>query len=149
VLSPDKKACIDIDECTAGDSLSGPCSQTCTNTRGSYKCGCVENFLLAEDRITCKAETDPLLLYGSDSQVNWITPDGRHQGVVTEGHHAYITVGLDYLEENHMTSVSFLSFSWLHTPQTDFKALDFVCRSSSQIRKRERFVRSSWKRNRR
>jgi len=33
--------CSDFDECT----VYGTCSQTCTNTDGSYTCSCVEGYL--------------------------------------------------------------------------------------------------------
>lgn len=43
-LGPDKRACVDIDEC----SLPGTklCSGRCTNLPGSYKCGCDSGFIL-------------------------------------------------------------------------------------------------------
>ena len=40
----------DIDECRNG---THNCSQTCTNTIGSFTCGCNNGFLLDTDRATC------------------------------------------------------------------------------------------------
>ena len=34
----------------------GACSQTCTNTEGSYLCSCVEGYLLQPDNRSCKAK---------------------------------------------------------------------------------------------
>lgn len=42
----------DFDECT----VYGTCSQTCTNTEGSYTCSCVEGYLLQPDNRSCKAK---------------------------------------------------------------------------------------------
>eukprot|EP00058_Branchiostoma_floridae_P006901 XP_002592389.1 hypothetical protein BRAFLDRAFT_67254 [Branchiostoma floridae] len=44
--------CQDIDECS---TLNGGCSQTCTNTVGSYDCSCSEWFTLDGDRHNCTA----------------------------------------------------------------------------------------------
>lgn len=42
----------DFDEC----SVYGTCSQLCTNTDGSFTCGCVEGYLLQPDNRSCKAK---------------------------------------------------------------------------------------------
>ncbi|KAI4875158.1 hypothetical protein NFI96_001324 [Prochilodus magdalenae] len=44
--------CSDFDECT----VYGTCSQTCTNTEGSYSCSCVEGYLAQPDNRSCKAK---------------------------------------------------------------------------------------------
>ena len=41
---------IDVDEC--GDDTDG-CSQTCTNTEGSFTCGCTDGYVLNVDGTTC------------------------------------------------------------------------------------------------
>lgn len=46
----EKTKCVDIDECAEGD----PCSQTCKNTKGSYKCLCEPGYTL-ERHSYCKA----------------------------------------------------------------------------------------------
>ena len=37
---------IDIDECT---DENNPCDHTCTNTDGSFKCGCNEGYRLVNN----------------------------------------------------------------------------------------------------
>ena len=41
---------VDINECTEG---TDGCSQTCTNTVGSYECSCGVGYRLASDRHSC------------------------------------------------------------------------------------------------
>ena len=40
----------DIDECNNG---THNCSQMCTNTNGSFTCGCNNGYLLDLDEVTC------------------------------------------------------------------------------------------------
>uniref|UniRef100_A0A8C9TBZ1 EGF like domain multiple 7 n=1 Tax=Scleropages formosus TaxID=113540 RepID=A0A8C9TBZ1_SCLFO len=47
----------DVDECSG----SRPCSQTCRNTAGSYRCECKEGYALAEDGRSCEALPPPTL----------------------------------------------------------------------------------------
>lgn len=49
---------IDFDEC----NVYGTCSQTCTNTHGSYTCSCVEGYLLQPDHKSCKAKNGKIFL---------------------------------------------------------------------------------------
>lgn len=51
----------DFDECT----VYGTCSQTCTNTEGSYTCSCVEGYLLQPDNRSCKAKNGESLSRGT------------------------------------------------------------------------------------
>ena len=44
---------LDINECILGTSS---CSQLCTNTIGSYLCGCNIGYALAADNVTCNGE---------------------------------------------------------------------------------------------
>ena len=41
---------LDIDECSDGIH---DCSQTCTNTEGSFICGCHSGYVLDTDGFTC------------------------------------------------------------------------------------------------
>ena len=41
---------VDIDECE--DDTDG-CSHTCTNTQGSFTCGCNDGYVLNVDGTTC------------------------------------------------------------------------------------------------
>ena len=45
----------DVNECDRG-----PCAQECTDTHGSFVCGCFEGYILGADMSTCacKCETD-------------------------------------------------------------------------------------------
>ena len=43
----------DINECS---EENGGCSQTCTNTEGSFNCGCNTGFVLDSDGATCNGE---------------------------------------------------------------------------------------------
>ena len=42
--------CLDIDECAVDN---GGCSDTCTNTLGSFLCQCPEGYILDTDDQTC------------------------------------------------------------------------------------------------
>ena len=42
--------CIDINECSDDN---GGCDHTCTNTIGSYSCGCDDGYELDTDEHTC------------------------------------------------------------------------------------------------
>ncbi|XP_050312267.1 prolow-density lipoprotein receptor-related protein 1 isoform X2 [Anthonomus grandis grandis] len=50
VSTKKRRHCEDVDEC-----LDRPCSQNCINTRGSYRCGCNENYVL--DGGSCKVNS--------------------------------------------------------------------------------------------
>ena len=41
---------VDIDECT---NNTDNCNQTCTNTEGSFTCGCSDGYVLNSDGISC------------------------------------------------------------------------------------------------
>jgi hypothetical protein len=43
--------CINVDECCKNN---GGCSHACTDTEGSYHCGCPEGLQLGDDRSTCE-----------------------------------------------------------------------------------------------
>ena len=46
--------CTDVDECASGLALCNGTSSSCTNTPGSYTCGCTDGgFKLAANNITC------------------------------------------------------------------------------------------------
>ena len=43
----------DINEC---DTANGFCDQICTNTEGSYTCGCNEGYRLGSDGMMCNGK---------------------------------------------------------------------------------------------
>ena len=43
--------CEDIDECV---EMSHECEQNCQNAPGTYTCSCDDNFVLKEDKKSCK-----------------------------------------------------------------------------------------------
>lgn len=47
----DGRNCQDLNECDP----PGLCSQSCTNTKGSYFCNCIDGYVLEADKHTCKA----------------------------------------------------------------------------------------------
>ncbi|XP_052803968.1 uncharacterized protein LOC128234050 isoform X2 [Mya arenaria] len=47
-LIPENNTCIDTNECD-----NGPCSQTCSNSKGSFRCGCLTGYQLGADRVSC------------------------------------------------------------------------------------------------
>ncbi|MED6258746.1 Low-density lipoprotein receptor- protein 1B, partial [Ataeniobius toweri] len=51
-VGEDGTSCRDHDEC----AMYGACSQTCTNTYGSYRCSCTEGYILQPDRISCRTK---------------------------------------------------------------------------------------------
>jgi len=60
--------CSDYDEC----SDIRACQQHCTNTKGSYKCGCEAGFMLEADSRQCRVvgPSDPRMLYAVDNNIN-------------------------------------------------------------------------------
>ena len=51
---------VDIDECE--DDTDG-CSQTCTNTQGSFTCGCNDGYVLNVDGTACDGMYMVLIYY--------------------------------------------------------------------------------------
>ena len=50
----------DIDECI---DENGGCSQTCTNTEGSFNCGCNSGFVLDDDGANCNGMYTNICIY--------------------------------------------------------------------------------------
>ena len=48
-IGPDRKNCIDIDECLSNPCLNGKC----TNSQGSFRCECATGFNLGPDGRSC------------------------------------------------------------------------------------------------
>ncbi|GFT41556.1 putative vitellogenin receptor, partial [Nephila pilipes] len=63
-LDSDNKTCSDINECL----IEGFCSQQCTNLVGSYKCSCLEGFVLVNG--TCEASaSEPVLIFSNLNEI--------------------------------------------------------------------------------
>ncbi|XP_072180900.1 low-density lipoprotein receptor-related protein 2-like [Diadema setosum] len=59
-LGPDSRTCVDIDECAETPEV---CSQTCTNTQGSYACACITDYTLSTGGSCIRSTNeDPFLL---------------------------------------------------------------------------------------
>lgn len=57
-------SCRDIDECMY--EQDPVCSQTCSNTVGSFKCGCMTGYVLRPDGRSCKPTGEsPTLLFSN------------------------------------------------------------------------------------
>lgn len=55
-------SCHDVDECMY--EQDPVCSQTCSNTVGSFSCGCMTGYVLRPDGRSCKATGEsPTLLF--------------------------------------------------------------------------------------
>ncbi|XP_055343212.1 low-density lipoprotein receptor-related protein 2-like [Paramacrobiotus metropolitanus] len=106
VLSPNGRACADVDECATSSQLGGPCSQLCINLKGTYKCHCAPGFLLEFDGHTCKSANHvPLLMYSTDGEIRYMETEGfRHNDLFTEGKLTTMTVGLDWKQNNSFES---------------------------------------------
>lgn len=71
-LMEDKKTCVDIDECSNGDS---PCAQQCENTVGSYRCSCFVGFSLRSDKTACKSLYEPkYMIYAAHNTIFKMEP---------------------------------------------------------------------------
>ena len=66
-LSEGVSLCVDTDEC---GNIS-TCSQTCTNTKGSYKCSCTPGYTV-EGRHCRAGGEPPKLLYAVHSSINGV-----------------------------------------------------------------------------
>ncbi|KAJ9573514.1 hypothetical protein L9F63_009078, partial [Diploptera punctata] len=93
------QTCVDVDECLQ----YGICDQKCENVPGSYTCYCDPGYELAEDKHTCKAAgEDILLLFATTNQVRglYLEKDvyivvandlDRAVGLAYDGIHVYWT----------------------------------------------------------
>lgn len=59
---------LDQDEC----AIYGTCSQTCTNTHGSYACSCVEGYILQPDNRSCKAKNGKLSFFALPELISFL-----------------------------------------------------------------------------
>ncbi|KAI8440067.1 hypothetical protein MSG28_001491 [Choristoneura fumiferana] len=99
LLADDGFSCRDIDECMY--EQDPVCSQTCSNTVGSFLCGCMTGYVLRPDRRSCKPTGEsPTLLFSNRIGIRqvWLTGD-NYMSVVKGLHNA---VALDYHYEKKL-----------------------------------------------
>ncbi|XP_037297516.1 LOW QUALITY PROTEIN: low-density lipoprotein receptor-related protein 4 [Manduca sexta] len=99
LLADDKFSCRDIDECMY--EQDPVCSQTCSNTVGSFYCGCMTGYVLRPDGRSCKHTGEsPTLLFSNRIGIRqvWLTGD-NYVSVVKGLHNA---VALDYHYEKKL-----------------------------------------------
>lgn len=58
---------LDVDECSEN---TDSCSQLCSNTVGSYTCGCRDGYRLASDGRTCNGNSVNIFLFNLIVQLN-------------------------------------------------------------------------------
>lgn len=63
--------CDDINECLY--QTDPVCSQTCNNTVGSFRCGCMTGYILRPDLRSCKAlGAPPTLLFANRMDIRQV-----------------------------------------------------------------------------
>ncbi|MCJ8744680.1 hypothetical protein PDJAM_G00121580 [Pangasius djambal] len=102
--------CRDFDECT----VYGTCSQTCTNTEGSYFCSCVEGYLAQPDNRSCKAKNVPVdrlpvLLIANSQNIQATSLSGASSSSLYTS--TKQTTAMDFLYKQEMVC-------WIHVGDT-------------------------------
>ncbi|XP_060531905.1 low-density lipoprotein receptor-related protein 4-like [Cylas formicarius] len=94
-LAQDGYSCDDIDECLyATDPV---CSQTCNNTIGSFKCGCMTGYILRPDLRTCKAVgAPPTLLFANRIDIRQMSLSNTKYTQILKGLHNAISLDYHY-----------------------------------------------------
>lgn len=71
-LNLDGITCVDVNECLY--EIDPVCSQTCNNTIGSFKCGCMTGYVLRPDLRSCKAMgASPTLLFANRMDIRQVS----------------------------------------------------------------------------
>ncbi|XP_031438138.1 low-density lipoprotein receptor-related protein 1B isoform X1 [Clupea harengus] len=97
-LKNDGKTCVDVDECTS----TLPCSQTCINTFGSYKCLCVDGYEASKNNPnSCKAVSaeEPFLILADHHEIRKLSIDGSNYTLLKQGLNNIISLDFDYRKE--------------------------------------------------
>ncbi|XP_074041420.1 LDL receptor related protein 4 isoform X2 [Leptinotarsa decemlineata] len=94
-LASDNYTCEDINECMyATDPV---CSQTCNNTIGSFKCGCMTGYVLRPDLRTCKAVgAPPTLLFANRIDIRQVSLSNAKYTTLLKGLHNAISLDYHY-----------------------------------------------------
>ncbi|XP_066145382.1 low-density lipoprotein receptor-related protein 4 isoform X1 [Euwallacea fornicatus] len=87
--------CVDIDECLY--ATNPVCSQTCNNTLGSFKCGCMTGYILRPDLRTCKAVgASPTLLFANRIDIRQMSLSNSRYSLILRGLHNAISLDYHY-----------------------------------------------------
>uniref|UniRef100_A0A914DZH1 EGF-like domain-containing protein n=1 Tax=Acrobeloides nanus TaxID=290746 RepID=A0A914DZH1_9BILA len=84
-----------MNECDEAKAL---CSQKCENKIGTYKCSCVEGFILGMDMRTCKRiekEPEPYLLLANKYYIRKLSVDGEKYELVARGFENVVSMDVD------------------------------------------------------
>lgn len=92
-LHDNGRDCVDLDECTF--THDPVCSQTCTNTPGSFRCGCASGYVLRPDLRSCKALGGAAkLLMANRGDIREMSLSSNRYNTLVKGLHN--VVALDY-----------------------------------------------------
>ncbi|XP_046571738.1 low-density lipoprotein receptor-like isoform X2 [Haliotis rubra] len=96
----DMVTCVDVDECSV---FPPPCSQTCVNTPGSYRCSCTYGYTLVNGT-TCRVQVNSAFLLmtqiGSMKRVNLTTKYSRIMSFTEQKHNMQHPVSLTFNVRN-------------------------------------------------
>lgn len=87
---------LDINEC----DTFGTCSQSCENTKGSYKCSCYDGYTMDPSTNRCKANgKEPYLLFANRHDLREIRLETRQYREIIKGLRSAIAMDFDYKGE--------------------------------------------------
>jgi low density lipoprotein-related protein 2 len=97
-----RHTCVEIDECL---QVNGACAQTCTNLKGSHKCGCALNYVDSRgDGTICEGSwsEDPVVLLSYDEEMRQIRPNASDFAYTTliEGQTYIAAIDIDALDRH-------------------------------------------------
>uniref|UniRef100_A0A8D1CWI3 Low-density lipoprotein receptor-related protein 2 n=1 Tax=Sus scrofa TaxID=9823 RepID=A0A8D1CWI3_PIG len=97
-LLPDKRTCVDIDECKETPSV---CSQKCENLLGSYICKCAPGYTREPDGRSCRQNTniEPYLIFSNRYYLRNLTIDGHIYSLILQGLGNAVALDFDRVEE--------------------------------------------------
>nr|XP_010969732.1 low-density lipoprotein receptor-related protein 2 isoform X1 [Camelus bactrianus] len=140
-LLPDKRTCVDIDECKDTPFV---CSQECENTLGSYICKCAPGYIREPDGKSCRQNSniEPYLIFSNRYYLRNLTIDGSLYSLILQGLGNAVAVDFDRVEkrlywldiENKVIERMFLNKTNRETvikhnlPGTESLAVDWVTR---------------------
>ncbi|XP_053453877.1 low-density lipoprotein receptor-related protein 2 [Nycticebus coucang] len=97
-LMPDKRTCVDIDECKERPFV---CSQRCENEIGSYICKCGPGYIREPDGKTCRqtSNIEPYLIFSNRYYLRNLTVDGSFYSLILQGLGNAVALDFDRVEE--------------------------------------------------